>query len=95
MQIRYTENKMRYRRSVSYFPYVKIAVYVFHACFSVQISAFYPESVRSEFKKIKTQAYYYRKLGMDTWKIPRDYGVKSAYNGQFAAVFLREITKSK
>jgi hypothetical protein len=95
MKIRNAENKMRNRRSVSHFPHVKIAVNIFHACLPVQISAFYPESVRPEFKKIEAQAYYHRQLGVYAGEIPCDYGVKSAHDGQFAAIFLREITKSK
>jgi hypothetical protein len=95
MQIRNTEHKMRYGGSVSRFPYVKISVYVFHARPAFQITGLYTERVRPEFKKIEAQAYHHRQLGVYAGEIPRDYGVKRPHDGQFAAVFLREIAKCK
>ena len=83
------------RRRVPHSLYIDIAADCFHAHLSVKITRLYAKSVASEFQKVKAKTDHHRKLRMDTRKIFGNYRVKSSHNGQFPAVFLREIAECK
>jgi len=75
--------------------YLQVALDWFYHRSAVKIPGFNPELVIREFPKIKAQADNYRKLRMNTRKIAGDDGIKSAHDGKFSGIFLREITKSE
>jgi hypothetical protein len=81
MQIRYAENKMRNRRSVSHAFNLDIPVNCFHAHSAFKVAGFYAEGVVSEFPEIEAYTNHYGQLGMNAGEIPGNYRVKSPDNG--------------
>jgi len=94
-QIANGKDQMRNRGGVADTPDIKAAADGLHVHLAVKVAGFNAESMGGEFPEIKTYANYYRKLGMDTGEIAGNDGIKSSYNGKFAAVFLSKITKGK
>jgi hypothetical protein len=61
----------------------------------VQVHGLDPEVMGTEFPHIKANPDNHRQLGMNTGKIPGDYGIEGPHYGKFTAVFLGKIAECK